>query len=266
MDVKLVVDKIAAEVGEIEDPKLKSLFSQLLAVIEFQAKVIRDLQSENRRLRDENNRLKGNPGRPHFRKQTSTNISSEKERGHSQKNMAHPSKAAKKKEETTIHRTEVCKVDQAQLPADAVFKGYEYSVVKDILIIPNNVEFKKEVYYSPSLRKTFIADVPKGYEGRFGPHVKSLVLDLHYTANTTESSIHWFFKNHNIAISVSSIARMLTEKQNAFHDEKKEIVKAGLKSTSYQHMDDTGAREKGKNQYTHVLCNELYTAFFTRRS
>ena len=29
-------------------------------------------------------------------------------------------------------------------------------------------------------------------------------------------------------------------------------------------MDDTGARVKGKNYYTHILCNPLYTAFFTR--
>jgi hypothetical protein len=29
-------------------------------------------------------------------------------------------------------------------------------------------------------------------------------------------------------------------------------------------MDDTGARVNGKNYYAHILCNEFYTAYFTR--
>jgi len=36
-------------------------------------------------------------------------------------------------------------------------------------------------------------------------------------------------------------------------------------SSRYQQMDDTGARVKGKNYYAHILCNESYTAYFTRR-
>ena len=30
-------------------------------------------------------------------------------------------------------------------------------------------------------------------------------------------------------------------------------------------MDDTSARVARKNHYTHILCNALYTAFFTRK-
>ena len=51
-----------------------------------------------------------------------------------------------------------------------------------------------------------------------------------------------------------------------FHEEKQSIINAGLQSTDYQHIDDTGARVKGKNHYTHVLCNPFYTAYFTRPS
>ena len=50
-----------------------------------------------------------------------------------------------------------------------------------------------------------------------------------------------------------------------FQAEKEAIVDAGLSSSTYQQMDDTGARVKGKNYVTHVLCNAFYTAFFTRR-
>ena len=39
---------------------------------------------------------------------------------------------------------------------------------------------------------------------------------------------------------------------------------AGLQSANYQQMDDTSARVRGKNYYDHILCNEFYTAYFTR--
>jgi len=66
-------------------------------------------------------------------------------------------------------------------------------------------------------------------------------------------------------ISPATISRFITDNHEVFHQEKTDIVKAGLASSTYQQMDDTGARVKGKNHYTHILCNVFYTAFFTRR-
>jgi hypothetical protein len=57
---------------------------------------------------------------------------------------------------------------------------------------------------------------------------------------------------------------MITEGHDVFHQEKEDIIDAGLQSTPYQHLDDTGSKVAGKNHYTHVLCNPYYTAFFTR--
>src|SRR5439155_10294022 len=37
----------------------------------------------------------------------------------------------------------------------------------------------------------------------------------------------------------------------------------GLNSSPWQHMDDTGTRVNGVNQHCEVLCNPLYTAYFT---
>jgi Transposase IS66 family len=49
-----------------------------------------------------------------------------------------------------------------------------------------------------------------------------------------------------------------------FKDEKSAIIKAGLSTTPFQHIDDTGAKVDGKQNYMHVLCNQFYTAYFTR--
>jgi hypothetical protein len=223
------------------------------------------LQEENQKLRDENNRLKGEQGKPSIRKQAqgSQNHSSETERKSRKKKKK---KSKTKKHKIKIDRTEICAVDKSQLPADAEFKGYQPVIVQDIKIQTDNTKFKKEIYYSASLGKTFIADLPPGYHGEFGPNIKALAMSLHHAHKMTESAIQEFFSNHRIIISGSTIARMLVNDEANFNQEKLAIVNAGLSSSIYQQMDDTGARVKGINHYTHILCNELYTAYFTRRN
>ena len=75
------------------------------------------------------------------------------------------------------------------MPEDAVFKGYQTIVVQDILIQSNNTLFKKEVYYSKSLNKTFMAPMPDGYDGEFGPVIKSFVITQHFQYKMTEPVI-----------------------------------------------------------------------------
>jgi hypothetical protein len=79
----------------------------------------------------------------------------------------------------------------------------------------------------------------------------------------TEPAIARFLKTFGIQIAKSTISRMITEDHDLFHQEKEDIIDAGLKA-SYQHVDDTGCRVNGKNQYTHILCNPYFTGFFTR--
>jgi len=59
---------------------------------------------------------------------------------------------------------------------------------------------------------------------------------------------------------------MLIKDKEDFHKEKEEIFKAALSSSIYQQIDDTSARVNGENCYTHVLCNDLYTAYFTEKN
>jgi len=79
----------------------------------------------------------------------------------------------------------------------------------------------------------------------------------------TQPALHDFFTTCGIVISKAAISRMLTDNHDIFHQEKEDIVDAGLKS-QYQQTDDTSARVNGKNHYVHILCNPFYTAYFTR--
>jgi hypothetical protein len=264
MDIKKALSEIDINIAGIGDEKLKAAFLSLLNIIEASVEEIKALKEENQNLRDENNRLKGENGKPEIRKQSkkeNKDISSEEER----KQKKQKKDKINKTKEVKIDRVETREIDRSELPQDAIFKGYSTVVVQDIHIITDNVEFMKEVYYSPSLKKTFVADLPEGYEGEFGPNVKSLIISLYHEANMTELKIAEFLTTHGIIISPSTISRFLIKKHESFHKEKEDIVLAGLESSTYQQMDDTGARVDGKNYYTHVLCNSFYTAYFTRK-
>jgi len=139
-------------------------------------------------------------------------------------------------------------------------------VVQGLKIESNNILFKKEIYYSPSLKKTYIADLPDGYEGGFDPTIKSLIIILKNICNVSEPKILDFLTNVNVDISAGTISNILIKDKDQFHQEKIEIVNAGLESTDYQQIDDTKARVNGENHHTHILCNPYYTAYTTKEN
>jgi len=248
---------------ETLDETLRVPFGLLVNRVEELSSLVSLLQAELQKARDEINRLKGEKGKPDFRAQTvSKDVSSEKERkGFNPKT---PKKPKHKNHKIKINRVEKCAVDKSKLPADAILKGCRSVIIQDIVIQPENIEFQRETYYSPSLKKTFVGDLPKGYEGQFGPGVKAYILSSYYESNMTESAIVRNLGTHGILISACTVSRILTDDKEAYHAEKKDIVKEGLASSLPQQMDDTGARVGGKNHFTHILCHDLYTCFFTR--
>ena len=218
------------------------------------------LREEVQRMRDEIARLKGEQGKPEVKaSKKGGNHSSEEERREKKE-----WKKREKKADIPIHREQKLEVDKSELPADAEFKDYVEVVVQDIRIEMENVKFLKEKYYSASERKTYIAELPGGYEGEFGPGVRSLVLVLYFSGNMTEPKIVEFLSHIGVRISTGQISNLLIKKKDDWNEERREVVQAGLESTTWQHTDDTATRVDGENQHCHILCNPLYTAYFTR--
>jgi hypothetical protein len=248
------------------DEKIKETIFALLNIIETQAKAITDLRQQLQELKAEINRLKGEQGKPVIKPNTKNkehkDISSEKERKQEKKTP----KKRKKNQNIQINRTEKCEVANNKLPADARFKGYQDVVVQGLKIESDNVLFKKEIYYSSSEKKTYIADLPAGYKGGFDPTIKSLIIILKNVCNVSEPKILDFLNNVRVKISAGSISNTLIKNIEQFHEEKTEIVTAGLESTEYQQTDDTKARVNGKNHHSHILCNPYYTAYTTKET
>jgi len=249
------------DLSAILEEKTRELVKGLLNFIEQLSSNLREARSENQRLRDENNRLKGEQGKPEIKgdRETSKEHSSEQERRKPRKRQA-----KKKTVSIVIDRKEVVRVDASILPEDAIFKGYEENVVQDILLKTDNVCFLKEKYYSPSLGRTYLAELPSGYAGQFGPGIKALVLAFYHGGLMSEPKIVEFLENAGIQISKGTISNLLLKGHEGFHAEKEAVYEAGLASSSYQHIDDTSTRVNGQNQSCHVVCNPFYTAYFTK--
>ncbi len=168
--------------------------------------------------------------------------------------------------EIRIDRQVDCPVDTSQLPPDAKFNGYEYKIVQDVIIKTDNVEFKRETYFSPSLNRCYLGEVPAGYDkGDFGPNINADIIVFKYVGGMTIPKIAELYRNIGTLISRSYISNYLTKSEaiDTFHHEKAQMHEAAIEVSDYVQVDDTGTRVNGQNHYTQIACNDLYTAFFT---
>lgn len=250
------------DLSGIADERARELILQLLNLVESLSADLRSAQVEIQRLRDENNRLKGEQGKPTVKantaKPTGSDHSSETERHQAIKHVKRS-----KLDRIMIDRTQDMTVDPALLPTDAVFKGYDEVVVQDIVIRTDNVLFRKEKWYSPSREQAYLADLPVGYQGEFGPGLRALVLVFYYGSQMSEPKIADWLANVGIIISAGQISNLLIKDHGTFHAEKDAVYEAGLESSPWQHIDDTGTRVNGQNYHCQIVTNPLHTTFMT---
>ena len=211
-EIKEIFHNLDVRADTLDKEALSRTLSILINLVETLSEENEKLKVEIQKLRDENNRLKGEQGKPNIRGNKDggkgKNLSSEKERKKRKEKKKKKSKS--KKKNIRINRSEVCEVDQSKLPADAEFKGYESVLIQEILIKTDNVEYKKERFYSPSEKRTYVGELPPGIAGEFGPGIRSLVCTLKYVANMSQPKIKELLENCGILISQATISRILT--------------------------------------------------------
>ncbi len=243
----------------IQDPALRQVVQTLMNQLEELYAKVQAQAEEIQRLRDENNRLKGEQGKPNIKpNKVARQLSSEAERA-----IPKPRRKQAKRARLRIDRELVVPLDHSALPADAQFKGYRRVVVQDIVLTTDTVRLLKAKYYSPSEHRTYMAAPPPGYEGQFGPGLKALVLTLYFDSGMSEPVIRALLTQAGVQISSGQISNLLIANQDRFHQERAAILAAGLQSSPWQHIDTTSTRVDGTNQQCHVLCNPLYTVYTT---
>ena len=242
----------------------RQAIAHLLNIVEELVSGNRELRDENQRLRDENNKLKGEQGKPRIKANKKPGTTSTKDYSSEQARRRRKKRTRRPKiKRIQIDRECKLELEQTQLPADAEFKGYVPVVVQDVRLTTDNIRFLKEKYYSASQHQTYLAELPAGYEGQFGPGVHALSHVLYHAVNTSEPKICELFEYIGVHISPGQVSNLLIKGQDRFHDEKDAVYEAGLGSSPWQHIDDTVTRVNGVNQHCHVVCSPLYTVYLT---
>lgn len=257
--IALDVDKIA-----LDDKKaVKELFLKLLNVIEDQAQEISRLRTEVQQLRDEIAQLKGGKGKPKIAPNVPPRDTKRSTADKSNK-WSKDSKNPKIK----IDRVVLLKINPDTLPKDARYRSCSSIIVQNIKLQTDNVEYRREHYYSQSQNKHYYAELPKDVQNtQFGSDLKALIAELYYVGRVTENRIHSFLTEFGIIISEGEISNILTkEKSEVFTVEKTRIFQTGMRFATYFQADETGARHQGENWYMHYFGNEEFSTFFIEKS
>lgn len=255
------------------DPNGRALFARLLNYIEELSSVNQELRTENQRLRDEIAALKGLKGKPDIKPNRQPDCLDASKSGQNQ-----DSKKEKKKRERTadrlprsqqikIDREEIIRLDRRQLPEDVIHRGYREVTIQNIIFQTDTVVYRLEKLYSPTTKKIYEAQLSPGLKGKsYGGELEAFVLMLYYQLRVPEEKIVKLLQIQGIVISAGKISNLISQQYlEEFKSERNAVLEAGLASTSYQHIDDTGMRVNGENCYTFTICNPYYSSFFTTR-
>jgi len=251
------------------DPPTAEVLRRLLNHIELLTAELNDLRAENQRLRDEIARLKGEQGKPTIQANSAPKpgTAPEPRQPSRSRSGAASGTAPPRKERIKIDREHVITLDRSRLPADVEHRGYRDVVVQNLLFQTDTVRYRLERLYANSTGQLYEASLPAALQGQsFGSELQAFVLMLYFELRVPEEKILHVLQAQGLVISAGQISNILIQKHlGRFAEERKAVLRAGLQTTSYQHIDDTGARVAGVNHYFSTLCNPYYSSFFTHR-
>ncbi len=233
------------------------LVEALLALLDAQQQRLAQLEDTVQQLRDEIAILKGQKPRPQIApSRLETPPPSPPAPG-----AKRPGSAKRSKNASFLTPVEV-KLPFPNPPPGATSKGYEAYFVQELVLHGTVTRYLRERILLPDGR-TLLAPLPADVlpGQHFGPTLIAYLLHQHHHCNVTQPLLLEQLHELGIDISAGQLSRLLTEGHEAFHQEKAEVLAAGLTSSAYVGVDDTGARHDGRNGYCTAIGNDLFAYF-----
>ena len=233
----------------------------LFAFIEQQQEVILQQQQEIDNLKSEVARLKKLPSKPNIKaSKLPKDDDNDNPTGHSGGGRPKGSpKKTRNKRKRTVHKTTV--IEPEQISSGSRFLGYQDYFVQDLIIQPFNTRYRLARYQTPD-GNYCIGQLPKSVKGKhFGDTLQSFIIYQYYHQRVTQQLIKKQLTDWNIDISTGQIQNILIHHKKAFHDEKDELLTAGIQNSTYIQVDDTGSRHQGRNGYCTHIGNETFAWF-----
>lgn len=234
------------------------LVEALLAVIRAQQDRLAECEETVRQLRDEIAILKGQKPRPQIAPSRLEQPAPRPPLGEGHKRPG----SAKRPKNAQLTITRETRVPFPDPPLGSVSKGYEAYIVQELVMGVEITRYLRERIVTAageSLLAPLPADVLPGQH--FGPNLVSHILHQYHNNHVTQPLLQDELEQLGIAISAGQINHILTENKEVFHQEKAEVLTAGLTTATYIQVDDTGARHRGKNGYCTHIGNELFACF-----
>lgn len=242
---------------EIPEEEQTPLVKELVGIIEELAQIVQAQGEEIERLKDEVSILKGQKKRPRFQPSKMNQQAGKKTRRRGKRagsNKRHKTKRLR------IHHEEVVTPKEA-IPKGSRFKGYRDFVVQDLRVEAYNTRYRVARWKSPDGR-ILLGELPASLEGgHFGSTLTSYVLYQHHHCQVTQPLVLEQLREWGIDISAGQINALLSRGKDSFHEEKDELLRAGLSTSRYVTVDDTGARHRGNNGYVTHIGNEAFAWF-----
>ena len=232
-------------------PELETLLVELFGEVAA-------LKQINSELREEIARLKGLKGRP-----TIKPSGMDKGDRAAEAQSSRRSGAVRGKVTPRVSIEE--QVVNAAVPPGSRFKGYEPFLVQDLVISARATCYQRERWVTPDGR-TILAPLPDGIDGHFGPELRRFVLMQYHQGQSTLPRLAVLLRSMGVSISKRQLQRLLTENHEAFVAEAQDVLRAGLETSPWVSVDDTGARHAGKNGFCTQIGNDWFTWFGTRSS
>jgi hypothetical protein len=218
--------------------------------------IIRSQQERLQQLEDEVARLKGLKTRPVI---APSRLETPPPRP-PKPGQKRPGSAKRSKNTQLIITDKVVPLDN--LPPEATFKGYEDFVVQELILLPQVTRYRRERWQTAD-GQTLVAALPAGVVpgNHFGPELICFILHQYHHQHVTQPLLLEQLLQVGIDISAGQLSRILTEHKDSFHQEKDQLLPAGLEVSTFVQVDDTGARHQGRNGYCTHIGNDLFATF-----